>query len=318
MSFGARMVLAIHPARVSGAVSTARPLSMPMVLLFLVMLLVGCGGGGGIGPTTTVAGGPAQPLPHFDHIVVVIEENHSYGDIIGSTDAPYINSLAQQGASFTAAYAVTHPSEPNYLALFAGSTFGLSSDDCPQMYTAPNLASALLARGKSFIGYSESMPSAGFTGCTAGGNIFSSDYVRKHNPWVDFTNVPASENQPFTSFPGDYTQLPTVAFVVPNQGDDMHSGSVAAADSWLQQNLGGYVTWAPLHNSLLIIAWDEDDGSAANQVPLIFTGAHLHGGRYAETVNHYSVLRTIEALSGVAYTGQAAQATTIADVWANY
>lgn len=279
------------------------------------LLMAGCGAGGVIGPTTTVAGGPAHPLPHFDHIVVVIEENHSYGDIIGSTDAPYINSLAQQGANFTAAFSVAHPSEPNYLALFAGSTFGLSSDDCPQSYGAVNLASELLANHQSFTGYSESLPSAGFTGCTSGGNIFSADYARKHNPWSDFTNVPASVNQPFSSFPSDYTQLPTVAYVIPNQNDDMHSGSVAAADSWLQQNLGSYATWAAQHNSLLIIAWDEDDGSASNQVPLIFTGAHLHGGRYAETVNHYDLLRTIEALTGVAYTGHAAQGRTIADVW---
>jgi phosphatidylinositol-3-phosphatase len=279
----------------------------------LALSIGGCANTPGAGGSTT--GGAAQPLPHFDHIVVVIEENHGYGDIIGSGSAPYINGLAQQGALFTDAHAITHPSEPNYLALFAGSTFELNSDDCPQSFTAPNLADVLTEQNHSFTGYSESMSVAGFTGCADGGSSFNPLYARKHNPWVNFADVPTSENQPFTSFPADYTQLPSVAFVVPNEQNDMHSGSVSAADSWLQQNMDGYAQWAATHNSLLIVTWDEDDGSAANQIPLIFAGAHIHSGHYNETVNHYDVLRTIEAIEGATFTGQAAQATTIADVW---
>jgi hypothetical protein len=151
--------------------------------------------------------------------------------------------------------------------------------------------------------------------CAYGGSDFDPLYARKHNPWVNFSNVPASANQPFTSFPADFTQLPAVAFVVPNQQDDMHSGSVAAADAWLKHNLDAYAQWAATHNSLLIVTWDEDDGSSSNQIPLIFAGAHVRAGRYNETVSHYDVLRTIEAIEGAAFTGQAAQATTIADVW---
>ena len=73
----------------------------------------------------------AAGLPRPDHVVVVIEENHGYSQIIGSSSAPYINSLAKQGASFTQSFAVTHPSEPNYLALFSGSTQGVTDDSCP-------------------------------------------------------------------------------------------------------------------------------------------------------------------------------------------
>jgi hypothetical protein len=131
------------------------------MLGLLALFVAGCADTAG--SATSTPGGPAQPLPSYDHIVVVVEENHSYSDIIGSGDAPYLNALAQQGALFTDAHAVTHPSEPNYLALFAGSTFGLSSDDCPQSFNAPNLASALAAQNRAFIGYSESMPSPGFT-----------------------------------------------------------------------------------------------------------------------------------------------------------
>ena len=80
----------------------------------------------------SVVGGRSQPLPHFDHIVVVVEENHSYGDIVGSAAAPYINVLASDSAVFTDSHGVGHPSQPNYLALYAGSTLGVSSDACPQ------------------------------------------------------------------------------------------------------------------------------------------------------------------------------------------
>lgn len=278
----------------------------------VVLLLASCGSSGSL---VSIPGGTPQPLPHFDHIVVVMEENHSASEIIGASNAPYINGLAQGGVLFTDAHAVAHPSEPNYLAIFAGSTFGLTSDDCPQNFSAPNLGGELLGHQLSFVGYSESMPSAGFTDCSSGGNIFAPDYVRKHNPWVNFSDVPASSNQPFASFPSDFTQLPTVAFVVPNEQNDMHSGSVDAGDSWLRTNIDPYAQWASAHNSLLIVAWDEDDGSTSNQVPLIFAGAHLRAGKYGETVTHYDVLRTIEALTGVPFTGNAAQATTIADIW---
>src|SRR2546421_7412766 len=87
----------------------------------------------------------AVPTPA--HVVVVVEENHSYDEVIGVTDAPYINSLANQGASFTNSYAVTHPSQPNYLALFSGSTQGVTDDNATPTYTKANLGSELIAAG---------------------------------------------------------------------------------------------------------------------------------------------------------------------------
>ncbi len=259
--------------------------------------------------------GPPMPLPHLDHVVVLVEENHSFEEILGAADAPYLDTLAQRGAIFTDSHAIAHPSEPNYLALFAGSTFGLSSDACPQSFAAPNLGGELLAAGSTFSGYSESLPQAGYTGCDDGGSPFDLLYARKHNPWVDFANVPTSSNQPFSSFPTDFSQLPTVAFVVPNQQHDMHSGSVAAGDTWAQQHVDSYAQWAPSHNSLLIVTWDEDDGSASNHILTLFIGAHVQAGRYGETISHYDVLRTLEALNGLPLTANAASATTIADVW---
>jgi phospholipase C len=253
-------------------------------------------------------------LPRPDHIVIVMEENHAYSDIIGSSNASYISLLARQGAVFTQSYAITHPSQPNYLALFSGSTQGVSSDNCPQTFSGSNLGSSLLHARLSFIGYSESMPENGYTGCYAPDSL-TADYARKHNPWVDFTNVPASSNLTFNNFPTNYNMLPTVSFVIPNQYDDMHSASVQQGDSWLQGHLSGYAQWARAHNSLLIITWDEDDGSASNQIPTLFIGSMVKPGRYSEQINHYSVLRTIEDMYGLPALNESANVGAISDVW---
>ena len=166
-----------------------------------------------------------EALPRPDHVVLVIEENHAYSQIIGNADCPYINQLADQGALLTQSYALGHPSQPNYLALFAGSTFEVTDDVCPSKgspYALPNLASLLQGAGLSFVGYSEDLPEAGSQACK---DQKKHGYRRKHNPWVNFSNLPAAANQPFTAFPSDFSALPTVAFVVANLEHDMHDGT---------------------------------------------------------------------------------------------
>ncbi len=255
-------------------------------------------------------------LPRPDHVVIVMEENHSYEQIIGSASAPYINSLAQQGALFTNSHAVAHPSQPNYLALFSGSTQGLTDDSCPHTFSGPDLGGQLLAAGLSFTGYSEGLPSAGSTVCSdPPWNLWAPPYARKHAPWTNFTDVPATSNQPFTSFPSDYSTLPTVSFVIPNLQNDMHSGSIQTADSWLQKQLGGYAQWAQTHNSLLIVTWDEDDSGSSNHIATIFSGAHVKTGQYSESINHYTVLRTLEAMYGLAAINNSGTVNPITDVW---
>ncbi len=139
-------------------------------------------------------------LPKPAHVVLVIEENRSFQTLIGKTkEAPYINELAQQGALLTQSFAITHPSEPTYLALFAGDTQGLADDSCPHDYTRPNLAGALAAQALSFAIYSEDLPTVGFTGCASDNKL----YRRKHNPVPNFASVPDEANQPFGNFPGD-------------------------------------------------------------------------------------------------------------------
>jgi hypothetical protein len=251
---------------------------------------------------------PAIPVP--DHVVIVMEENHGFSEIIGNlANAPYINSLAQQGASFTNSFAITHPSQPNYLALFSGSTQGITDDNGPVTFSTPNLGGALIAKGLTFGAYSEGLPFTGDPVLDAGA------YTRRHNPSSDFTDVPSSTNMPFSSFPSDYTQLPTVSIVVPNLNDDMHDGSIQQADTWLSSNIDGYVQWAKTHNSLLIVTWDEDDSSQNNRIATIFSGPMVSPSTPAENIGHYNVLRTVDDMYGLSYSGQDANVSPVSDVW---
>ncbi|WP_225725426.1 MULTISPECIES: alkaline phosphatase family protein [unclassified Nocardia] len=254
----------------------------------------------------------AATIPKFDHIVLVMFENTGYDNIIGSPDAPYFNQLADNGALFTDAHALTHPSQPNYIALFSGDTQGVTDDGCPYDFTGvDNLGNQLNGHGYRFVGYSEDMPSAGYTGCSAS----DGQYRRKHNGWVDFDNVPKESNQPYSAFPTDFTQLPTVSFVTPNMCNDIHDCPVSTGDSWLKDKLSGYADWAKANNSLLIITFDEDEGTDVNRIPTIFYGATVNTGQYGEHIDHYSVLRTIEDAYGLTPVGNAAGATPITDVW---
>ena len=260
-------------------------------------------------PTTNNRSSPSAGLPRPDHVVVVVMENRSYDDIIGNPRAPYINGLAAGGALFTRSYAVAHPSQPNYLALFSGSTQGIDNDSCPHTFDAPNLGRSLLDAGRSFAGYSEGLPSPGSPICRRGA------YARKHAPWVNFRSVPASANLPFSAFPADPAALPDLSFVMPDLDHDMHDGSIGDADLWLRDHLATYVAWAAGHNSLLVLTWDEDDRSESNRVVTVVTGAHVRPGRYDERLDHYRLLSTLEGLEGVRSAGVPAAGPPVTSIW---
>lgn len=259
------------------------------------------------------------PLPRPDHVVIVIEENNSYKGIIGNIEAPYINQLANEGALFTNSFAITHPSQPNYLALFSGSTHGIKDDRCLILsLSGDNLANQLLKKGLSFAIYSESMPSIGFDKC-ASENFY---YERKHNPAANWqnNNIPPEVNMPFEIFPSNFMKLPTVSIVIPNQNNDMHGlhtelGLVRQSDNWLKSNLDAYLQWAKTNNSLLIITWDEDDGSDNNHIPTIFIGPMVKSGQYSTYINHYTVLRTMIEMYGLSSIGHSADMQPIIEVW---
>jgi len=252
----------------------------------------------------------ATAVPRFDHVVVVLFENHADTQITEST-APYMASLAAQGANMTKAFAVTHPSQPNYLALFSGATRGVIDDSCPHTFAGNNLGRQLAVAGLSFKAYSEGLPSAGSTVCWSG------LYVRKHAPWVNFSNLSQSRHRPLTDFPTDFSKLPTVSFVVPNLCNDMHDCPVATGDTWMKAHLDAYVRWAKTHNSLLITTFDEDNSTSVNQIHTSLVGAHVKAGfSSTATINHYNLLATIEDMYGLSRLGKAAGRAAITDVWA--
>ena len=267
------------------------------------------------------------------HIVIVVEENHGYDQIINSENAPYINQLAKEGILFTNSQAVTHPSQPNYLALFSGSLQGVDGDECldkKSPLATPNLGAALLQHGFTFTGYSESLPKAGSLECDYEESK-GYDYARKHAPWVNWqggelkkNGLPDSANQPLSSFPSDFNKLPTVSFVIPNEGNDMHNididGDTAAikrADQWLKNHLSAYIEWAKKNNSMFILTFDEDDGGSMihNHILTLFVGDKIRQGKDSGMVNHYSVLSAIETMYNLPLSGKAKDAILIQGIW---
>ncbi len=264
----------------------------------------------GIGGTANAAG--SVPTP--DHVVVVVMENHAYNQIIGSSSAPYINSLKDGGAVLTDSYAITHPSQPNYFTLFSGDTQGITDDGCytPGFSSAPNLASELADAGKTWASYNESLPSQGSTTCSDG------DYAQKHNPWFGFSNVPTSSAMTFDQFPTDFSTLPQVSFVTPNLCSDMHDCSVSSGDTWIQDHLSAYADWAKSNNSVLMLTFDEDNRLAGNKIATVLYGQPVTPGSSSNsTYNHYSILRTIEDMYGTSHAGNAASAPDITGIWAS-
>jgi hypothetical protein len=259
-------------------------------------------------PSASSPPATAAALPRPAHTVVVVMENHGFDDVVDSPKAPWLNGLP--AAVLTDWHGVAHPSQPNYLGLFTGSTHGVTDDHCPVRVPGPTLGSQLQTAGATFTGYSEGLPAAGSTVCRVG------DYARKHNPWVDSTRLPAAVNQPLTALPTDFAALPTVAFVIPDLCHDTHDCHTVEGDRWLRDTLGPYVAWARTHDSLLVVTYDEQEGhGASNHIPTFLVGPMVAPGRYAVRGDHYTMLRTLEALNGLPGIGAAADREPLTQIW---
>ncbi len=244
-------------------------------------------------------------IPVYDHVVVAIFENRHVSSIIGSPSAPNMNAMASQGANFTNSFGITHPSQPNYMHLFSGSSQGVNGNNpLGVKLNTPNLGAALLNAGKSFTGYYEAAIDV------------------RHHPWTNWTNnvpgvnqLPNSVHQQFSTFPTNFAQLPTVSFVSPSDANNMHDGTIATGDAWFKNNLGDYATWAKANNSLLIVTFDEDDSAHNNQIATFFYGAQVANVQDATLINHYNILRTLEDMYGLTHSGQAASVLPITSVF---
>lgn len=254
-------------------------------------------------------------IPDYEHVVILILENKPSERIIGSASAPFINSLVVRSAFFTESYAIEHPSQPNYLDLYSGSNQGVTDNATPApAFTTDNLGSQLISKNKTFVTFSENLPSVGWNGYSSNG------YARKHNPAANWmgtgsNQVPITTNQPFTSFPSNYKDLPSVSYVIPTIYHDMHDGTIEEGDTWIKKNLSDFITWASINNSLFILTFDEDDGSYNNHITTLFIGQKVKIGSYSEKITHYTVLRTLEDMFNLPYAGAAAKEASIINCW---
>ena len=269
--------------------------------------------------------------PHrYDHVVVVIEENTSFQEVIGNrTDAPYINQLADEGTSFTEFYGITHPSQPNYLHFFSGDNQGVTDDSYPTGFpwSTPNLGAEIIAAGFTWGSYAEDLPAIGdaTTERTPVDGSTPRLYRRRHCPWTNWqatampvpaNQIPPSTNQRFLDFPATFTQLPALSFVIPNMQHNMHDGTTRMADDWLRTNLSAYADWATTHNGLLIVTFDEDNFSDTNKIPTVFRGAGIVPGRtIGSTWTLHNLLRTLEDMWGTSHAGRSNNVRAISGVF---
>ncbi|MDQ2866644.1 MAG: alkaline phosphatase family protein [Candidatus Eremiobacteraeota bacterium] len=293
--------------------------------LIFTLALAACGGGampghsGSVQPlgagregTGLLALAPtAAATPHASFVTLVIMENRDYKLVVGNKSAPYFNkTLLPQGVLMTNSHAVGHPSQPNYLELFSGTNQGVTDDSCPHTFSNRNIASELIADGKTFTGYAESMPRTGYTGCSAG-----SLYMRKHAPWVNFTSVPATDNVPYKGFP---VSPASFVWITPNMCHDMHDCSTGTGDTWLKSNLPKIIAWNAAHSGLLILTWDEadPDTSGTNQIATVLVGPTIvPNTTSSQDITHFTVLHTLETIYGLPCIKNDCAAGEITGIW---
>ncbi|MEA3198675.1 MAG: phosphatidylinositol-3-phosphatase [Thermoplasmata archaeon] len=265
--------------------------------ILILGLLLGATAFGAVAPVAQAAG--AQP-----HIAIVVEENRNLNQVIGASDMPYLNGLASTYASFAHWDGVAHPSEPNYIALAAGSTMGVKDDGHYDFGGANNLGAQLTAAGVSWKAYFEDMPSVGYMGDVSG------QYVRKHNPFADF-NGNAAHMVPATQYAQDLAAgtLPSFIFYVPNLLNDGHDAGNPTVNANLKSVVGPLMAsaWYTQGAGTIIVTYDEDEGQGAIAHVVISENARSH---QTFTGNHYGTLRTIEESYGLPLLGAAASGTS--------
>jgi phosphatidylinositol-3-phosphatase len=245
---------------------------------------------------------PPPPPPAYNHVVVIVMENHSLEQVLGSPEAPYLNSLAAANGLATGYSDVSHPSLPNYLALTGGSTFGISSDCTDCFLGAPSIADRLEAAGKTWKAYQEGMPSPCFVGS-------SGRYAQKHDPFIYFNDIRNDPNRcgrivPYTQMVGDFNggSAPNFAFITPDLCNDTHDCALSVGDGWLSREVPKIMSSSAFSGSrsLLVITFDEGE-NGSELVMTVFAGSGVKAGyRSSAGYDHYSLLRTIEDNWGLA------------------
>jgi len=257
-------------------------------------------------PSARVASSAAT-VPSFSHIYVIVMENHEYSSIVGSSHAPYLNSLIHRYGLATNYHAVSHPSLPNYLALFAGSTFGIRDDGIHNL-TGRNLADQLAAHGRTWRVYAQDLPSRCYTGSSARGGVdlvgAAGWYARKHEPAISFTDISrnATRCARITHLAGFSPTAASFELIVPNMTNDMHDGTIAQGDAFLRAFVPRITGSSAFARSLLVITWDEGStslGGGGHVATIVISPAVRSGFRSTIAHTHYSLLRTVEDAWGL-------------------
>jgi phospholipase C len=240
------------------------------------------------------------------HVFVIVMENTTYDQALAQ---PYTRSLAEQYALASDYHAVSHPSLPNYLALTAGSTFGIR-DDSYRPLPAGGLGAQLTQAGVSWKAYAEGMAGDCLTNTTR--------YAVKHDPFAFYGGACPANVVAMDQLAGDLTgTTPRLSWLIPDLCHDGHDCPAATADGWLAATVPAILAspaWKD--GGVLFITWDEDDGSGDNHVATLVVAPRLASHTTAVAYDHYSLLATIEDRLGVSRLGQAATATPITDVLA--
>jgi hypothetical protein len=258
----------------------------------------------GHSPSPAAIAGPPRPTAVLaGSVFVIVMENKSYDEALGGT---YTASLASQYALATNYHAVSHPSEPNYLALTSGSTWG-ATDDSYRALPPGGIGKQLSDAGVSWRAYMEGLPSS----CLR--DLYP--YALKHDPFA-FYGGSCAGIASTDALAGDLAgNTPRFVWISPGLCNDTHDCPVAAGDHWLSQvvpeiiNSRGWRT-----GGVLFLTWDEDDGSAQNRVATLVISPNPKQHLSDKPYTHYSLLATIEDRLGVGRLGAAAGATPMDDL----
>ena len=264
--------------------------------------------------TTSVPATTAVPArPRVDKVLVFVVENHSEGQM--SAQMPYAAGLGRRYAVATAYTAVTHPSLPNYLAMVAGSTYGVRDDDGPARHrlNGASVFGLALTQGRTAAVYAEGMA----THCQLAP---ASRYAVKHNPWAYFVDERAAcrrFDQPLTALPAAITAgtLPSVGMVVPDLCHDAHDCSLDRADQWFagwMRRVQAGPDWKA-GRLLVVLTADEDDHHAGNRVLTVLAHPDLHQQRVGAALDHYALARLLAEAAGAPAPGKASSAPSISD-----
>jgi acid phosphatase len=308
--------VSLAPRRASGIRAAA-------IVTLGAVLLTACGPTGSALPSvgspepSLVASASAHPVgKHPSHVFVVIFENEAADAALGP-EAPYLASLAARYGNATNYLATTHPSQPNYLEMFSGSTQGVT-DDKSHDVTAPSLADQLEAAGFSWRVFAENYPGTCFTGPTSlDGVDGKGDYRRKHNPAISFTAISGNPARcaNITDFSHFDPAAADVAFIVPNQCNDMHDCPIGTGDAWAKRFLAPLIASPAMADGILFITFDEAHGDTSNHVATIVVAPRLAAPvTSAKQYGHASLLRTIEELYGLPCLADACRAEPMTDL----